>query len=101
MAVEAEVERGYRRQLAHYRLDLPSNQTEERQELIGRILERVEDERFESAQLAALTERLESRGTRPSRAIARLTRVVEIEQSRHNPIFAALGGLVLLFIVML
>jgi phosphate/sulfate permease len=61
--------------------------------LVG-VLARIQDERFEGQDLRQLTEALRTEGVTPSKAVARLTRIVEIEQSRHNQIFAALGGLV-------
>jgi hypothetical protein len=63
--------------------------------LLARVLERLQQERFESAELQRLATALRSAGVVPSRAIARLTRIVQIEESRHNAIFAALGGMVL------
>jgi len=62
--------------------------------LLAGVLERFQRERFESAELQRLTTALVVAGMSPSRAIARLTRIVQIEESRHNAIFKALGGLV-------
>ena len=62
--------------------------------LLGGVLERVQRERFESAELRRLTDALGIAGVVPSRAIARLTRIVQAEESRHNAIFRVLGGMV-------
>jgi len=62
--------------------------------LLAGVLARLEDENFETDDLRGFTEALRSDGIAPSRAIARLTRTVEIEQSLKNDIFAALGGMV-------
>lgn len=62
--------------------------------LLAGVLERLQQERFKSAELQRLAEDLRIAGVAPSRAIAQLTRIVQIEQSRHNAIFAALGGMV-------
>ena len=62
--------------------------------LLAAMLGRLEDERFEAPELSGLADALAAGGQPPSRAIARLTRLVEIEESRHNMIFAMFGGLV-------
>ncbi|NIM02165.1 MAG: DNA mismatch repair protein MutS [Acidobacteria bacterium] len=63
-------------------------------ELLAGVLERIQRETFDSAELRGLTEDLRVAGVVPSRAIDRLTRIVQIEESRHNAIFRALGGMV-------
>jgi len=62
--------------------------------LLAGMLERLERERFDCEPLADLAATLRTGDLPSSRAIARLTRLVEIDESRHNVIFAALGGLV-------
>ncbi len=64
-------------------------------ELLANVLERVQRETFESTELRKLAGDLRVVGVVPSRAIGRLTRIVQIEESRHNAIFRALGGMVL------
>ena len=61
--------------------------------LLASMFARVERERFESGAMAGLATALATGRETPSAAIARLTRTVEIEESRHNKIFQALGGL--------
>ncbi len=62
--------------------------------LFAGVLERLQAESFESAELQRLAASLRTAGLTPSRAIARLTSIVQIEESRHNAIFKALGGMV-------
>ncbi len=63
-------------------------------ELFAGVLARIQRETFESGELRGLAEDLRVAGVVPSRAIDRLTRIVQIEESRHNAIFRALGGMV-------
>jgi len=63
-------------------------------ELLGQILARLERERFRAPRLERLRSALDSHGRSPSRCIARLARLVQIDESRDNLIFkpfAALG----------
>ena len=62
--------------------------------LLAGVLERLQRERFEGAELRRLAANLHVAGVVPSRAIARLTRIVQAEESRHNAIFRVLGGMV-------
>jgi hypothetical protein len=63
--------------------------------LLGAMLRRLEEELFDCTDLQRETAPLRDDRLRPSVAIRQLTRLVEIEHSRHNHIFNALGGLVL------
>lgn len=59
--------------------------------LLGGLLARLETERFRAPHLAALRARLDVAGEPPSRQVARLTRLMEQVDSRHNA-FARLFG---------
>ena len=52
--------------------------------LLGGLLGRLEAERFHTARLAELRARLDVAGEPPSRQVARLTRLMEHVDSRHN-----------------
>jgi len=62
--------------------------------LLAGVLERLQRESFESVELQRLAANLRVAGVVPSRAIAQLTRIVQVEESRHNAIFRVLGGMV-------
>ena len=64
--------------------------------LLGGLLERLEAERFHTARLAELRARLDVAGEPPSRQVARLTRLMEHVDSRHNA-FAWLFGFFLVW----
>jgi hypothetical protein len=64
-------------------------------QLLALILRRLERERFRSPLLARLRARLESEGQPPSRSIARLARLVQIDESRHNVIFQPFAAILL------
>ena len=64
--------------------------------LLGRLLGRLETERFHAARLADLRARLDVAGEPPSRQVARLTRLMEHVDSRHNA-FAWLFGFFLVW----
>ena len=64
--------------------------------LLGGLLGRLEAERFHTARLAALRARLDVAGEPPSRQVARLTRLMEHVDSRHNA-FAWLFGFFLVW----
>ena len=59
--------------------------------LLGGLLGRLEAERFHAARLAELRARLDVAGERPSRQVARLTRLMEHVDSRHNAFARLLG----------
>jgi hypothetical protein len=65
-------------------------------ELLALILHRLEHERFGSPLLIRLRARLDTGGLPPSRRIARLARLVQIDESRHNVIFQPIAALLLL-----
>jgi len=67
-------------------------------DLLSNVIKEIEREPFEGAALLALAERLKGAGgsTAASRAIARLARIAEWADSRHN-VFARLSELPLLF----
>jgi len=65
-------------------------------ELLGLILARLERESFRSPLLAELRSNLDTRGLPPSRRIAALARLVQINDSRRNMFFAPLAALTLL-----
>lgn len=67
-------------------------------ELLRGVLVRIEDERFETPRLAALRARLDegSRGDAPSRRIASLHRLCEVDAWRGNMVFRPFADLVLL-----
>ena len=64
--------------------------------LLGAVLGRLEAERFHTARLAELRARLYVDGEPPSRQVARLTRLMEQVDSRHNA-FARLFGFFLVW----
>ena len=59
--------------------------------LLGGLLGRLEAERFHTARLAELRARLDVDGEPPSRQVARLTRLMEQVDSRHNAFARLLG----------
>jgi hypothetical protein len=65
-------------------------------ELLGLILARLESETFHSPLLTELRSNLVTRGLPPSRRIAALARLVQINDSRRNMFFAPLAALTLL-----
>jgi len=65
-------------------------------ELLGLILDRLERESFRSPLLAELRSNLDTGGLPPSRRIAALARLVQINDSRRNMFFAPLAALTLL-----
>ena len=64
-------------------------------ELLGAILAGLESESFRSPLLAELRSNLDTRGLPPSRRIAALARLVQINDSRRNMFFAPLAALTL------
>ena len=64
--------------------------------LLGGVLGRIEAERFRTPRLAELRARLDVDGEPPSRQVARLTRLMEQVDSRHNA-FARLFGFFLVW----
>lgn len=68
--------------------------------LLGGLLGRLEAERFRAPRLAELRARLDAAGEPPSRQVARLTRLLEQVDSRHNA-FARLFGFFLMWDVRL
>lgn len=64
--------------------------------LLGRLARIVEGEDFEAAWLRDLEARLEGRGARPSRRIARLTRLMDFVDARRNQIFLPVSWLLCL-----
>ena len=64
--------------------------------LLGGVLGRLEAERFRAPRLAELRARLDAGGEPPSRQVARLTRLMEQVDSRHNA-FARLFGFFLVW----
>ena len=64
--------------------------------LLGAVLGRLEAERFRAPRLAELRARLDVGGEAPSRQVARLTRLMEQVDSRHNA-FARLFGFFLVW----
>ena len=64
--------------------------------LLGAVLGRLEAERFRAPRLAGLRARLDVGGEAPSRQVARLTRLMEQVDSRHNA-FARLFGFFLVW----
>lgn len=65
-------------------------------ELLARVLARFERERFSSAMLVRLRAELETGGQPPSVRVARLARLVQLNDSRHNMLFQPLASLLLL-----
>jgi len=64
--------------------------------LLSQVLSRLEQEQFASPRLAELRRALDSEGAPPSRRIAALARLVELNDSRRNMLFAPLSALLLL-----
>ena len=64
--------------------------------LLGAVLARLESESFRAPRLAGLRARLDVDGSPPSRQVARLTRLMEQVDSRHN-LFARLLGFFLVW----
>jgi hypothetical protein len=62
-------------------------------ELLGAILAGLESESFQSPLLSELRANLDTRGLPPSRRIAALARLVQINDSRRNMFFAPLAAL--------
>ena len=62
-------------------------------DLVARLLERFERASFSSSYLRDLESGLSSGGTAPSKAIARLTRLVDFVEARRNQIFLPLSWL--------
>ena len=73
-------------------LDRPEHELE----LLGLILGRLERESFHSPLMVDLRSNLDSGGLPPSRRIATLARLAQINDSRRNLIFAPLAALTLL-----
>jgi ABC-type transport system involved in cytochrome c biogenesis ATPase subunit len=65
-------------------------------ELLAGVLARLERERFRSPRLRSLRTALEADGPVASRRIARLARLVELNDSRRNMIFAPIAATLLL-----
>ena len=65
-------------------------------ELLALVLHRLERERFRSPLLARLRALLDVEGRSPSRRIADLARLVQIDESRHNVIFQPFAAMLLL-----
>jgi MutS domain V len=62
--------------------------------VLAAVLERFEDEAFSSPKLVGLQSGLKTNGMFPSRAIARLGRLVEYLESRRNPVVGVLNSFV-------
>jgi hypothetical protein len=65
-------------------------------QLLAKVLELIEKQRFESPLLVELRAVLDTAGDPPSRWITRLVRLVQIDESRRNMLFLPLAGLLLL-----
>ncbi|HEY3440550.1 MAG TPA: hypothetical protein VGK29_07355 [Paludibaculum sp.] len=63
--------------------------------LIAELLERIEKEEYQSAHLQSLLSALASEGLPPSRQIARLARLFNQLESRHNQFFAPIAAMLL------
>jgi MutS-like protein len=63
--------------------------------VLARLLSRAEGEAFEAPRLLALRERLHTEGVPPSVELARFARRMELLESRRNPFFMPLAGLLL------
>jgi hypothetical protein len=63
--------------------------------LLSDVLKRLENERYESATLNELRAALDVDGTPPSKQIARLSRLIELLDSRRNIIFAPVAAILL------
>ncbi len=72
-------------------VDLPGRELE----LVGRLLARVERERFRTPLLRALRERLDTEGVPASRRIAALRRRIDLLDARRNQFFAPIAALLL------
>jgi hypothetical protein len=64
-------------------------------ELLSGVLRRLERERFSSHRLVELRATLDVEGLPPSQQIARLKRLIELLDSRRNPLFAPVAALLL------
>ena len=64
-------------------------------ELLGQILARLERERFRAPKLVELRAALDSHGRSPSACIARLARLVQMDESRDNLIFKPFAAMAL------
>ena len=64
-------------------------------ELLARLLEVLERERFASARLVELKRSVARDGVLPSRAIARLERLAQLLDARRNQLFAPIGAALL------
>jgi len=62
-------------------------------ELLAGVLARLEGERFESPLLSRLRKELETGGAPPSSRIRRLAWLVQVNESRHNFVFAPFAAL--------
>lgn len=62
---------------------------------LGTVLDRLERERFESALLVRLQQRLSRQGTSATTAIRRLARLAELHDWQHNAVFGPIAALVL------
>src|SRR5687767_646627 len=72
-------------------VDGPSNNLS----LLSDVLKRLEDERYESTLLNELRAALDVDGSPPSKQIARLSRLIELLDSRRNIIFAPVAAILL------
>ncbi len=61
--------------------------------MLALLLERLERERFTSAKLRRLVEQLQAEGTRASRRIKRLTRLMELLDSAENMFFRPIAAM--------
>ena len=68
---------------------------EQELELLAGVLARLERERFAAPKLSALRSTLDDHGQVPSKRIARLRRLVELNDSRRNMIFAPVAALMM------
>jgi MutS domain V len=64
-------------------------------ELLSGVLARLERERFSSHRLVELRATLDVEGFPPSQQISRLKRLIELLDSRRNPLFAPIAALLL------
>ncbi len=81
------------RSARHVRLHLdPLDQS---LEALVRIFVRVEGDEFETPLWRDLRARLDTAGVRPSRTLKRLVRLIQTDQSRKNPFFRTIAGLLL------
>jgi DNA mismatch repair ATPase MutS len=84
----------YRRRVDHVLASV--ERPEQELELLAVLLQRLERTRFRSPMLVELTEGLAGGGPAPSRRIRKLARLVDLIDSRHNMIFAAVSALLFL-----